>query len=237
MTRAHASLFKLPLAVSIAALISVSVVTAQDDAAPADSETSVEFNLLSIEGLVVGSTITIDAAFGAENQIDVPAPFSFLVPTADDVRELLDPAPQPGQALVKVNFATMDRELIENLQFVPYTLALEGDLEARMNTLAGMVAEDAFQMAVGTYEDHTRDLVRAVDINGLPAVEVIGRYQDPNLGLMYLRIVGILNPDSEHSVVAISNVVAARQAIPTPNDFPQTRSGTALKNFQFLSAE
>lgn len=225
--------FRFIFLMSTMALTLAFVPVSAQEAAP---EPSVEFNLLSVEGLVVGTTISVDKAFGAEHEIDVLAPFSFLVPTADNVRELLDPAPQPGQALVKVNFATMDRELIENLQFVPYTLPL-GETEERMNMLAGMMANDAFQMAVGTHDENIRDVVRPIKIGNLDAVEVIGRYQDADLGLMYLRIVGILNPASEHSVFAISNVVSTRQPIPTPNDFPQTRSGTALKNFQFLNAE
>lgn len=218
----------------LAAALTLSVLAAPALAQDETPDATVQFNLLSIDGLVIGTTINVDEAFGVENEIDVPAPFSFLIPTSDDVRELLDPAPTPGEALVKVNFATQDLQLIENLQFVPYTLPL-GDIDERMNTLAGLMANDAFQVAVGEHDQNTRDIVRAIKVGEYDAVEVIGRYQDANLGLMYLRLVGILNPDSEQSVFTIANVVAARQPIPTPDDFPQTRGGVALKNFHFIT--
>lgn len=209
-----------------------SPIMAQDET-PSD-EPGVQFNLLSADDLLIGSTVTIDAAFGEEHEIGIPAPFTFLIPTSDDIQELLEPAPKPGEAFVKVNFATLERELIENLQFIPFTLPM-GAAGERLNALGDLLANDAFDMAVQDYEEHTRDLVRPIDVNGYTGVEVIGRYQSPDLGLMYVRIVGILNPDNEHGVVALSNVVSAREEIPTPNDFPRTRSGTALKNFQFIT--
>jgi len=194
---------------------------------------SITFNLLSVEGLVVGTTMTIDADFGTEHDVAVPAPFSFLVPTADDVRELVDPAPKPGDALVKINFATDDLELIENLQFVPMTLPMTAP-EERLQALAQLLAEDGFSMAVAGYENYTRDIVRLTEIGDYQGVEVIGRVDSPDLGLIYIRLVGIPNPAGPDGVFAIANVVAARQLLPSPDDFPQTRGGTALKNFRYL---
>lgn len=194
---------------------------------------SITFNLLSVEGLVVGTTVTIDADFGAENDVSVPAPFSFLVPTEDGVRELVDPAPKPGDAFVKINFATDDLELIENLQFVPLTLPMTAP-EERLQTLAQLLAEDGFTMAVAGYENYTRDIVRLTTVGDYQGVEVIGRVDSPDLGLIYIRLVGIPNPDAPDSVFTIANVVAARQLLPSPDDFPQTRGGTALRHFKYL---
>jgi hypothetical protein len=203
-------------------------------AAPAQEISgSVTFNLLSVEGLVIGTTVTVDADFGAEHGLEVPAPFSFLVPTADDVRELMDPAPRPGDAFVKVNFATNDLALIENLQFVPITLPMTTPDE-RLQTLAQLLAEDAFSMAVAGYENYTRDLVRLTTVGDYQAVEVIGRIDSPDLGLIYVRLVGIPNPAGPESVFTIANVVAALEPLPSPEDFPQTRGGTALKHFKYL---
>ena len=198
------------------------------------AEGSVKFNLLSVEGLVVGTTLKVDADFAARHNVDVPAPFSILVPLADDVLELVDYMPEgPNGPFLKLNFATEDRKLIENIQFVRMTIA-PGSAEERLNALAGLLANDVFGRATASYTESVRDIVRKTKVGDLDGVEVIGRYKDPNLGLMYLRIVGVYGSEAPHGVVSIANVVAAIQELPTPDDFPRTRGGVAIKQFRFL---
>ncbi len=51
---------------------------------------------------------------------------------------------------------------------------------------------------------------------------------------MYLRIVGILNPDSTEGVFAISNLVASHVDIQNIDDLSRTLSGTALRFFKYI---
>ena len=74
-------------------------------------------------------------------------------------------------------------------------------------------------------------------MNTYDAVEVLGIYTDPDFGKMYLRIVGILNPDSEDTVFAIANVASEQMSLPTPDDFDKTRGGYVLSKFEFLPKE
>jgi len=188
-----------------------------------------KFNLLSLEGLVGAKTVRIDDDFARKYGLTVPAPFSFLVPTADDVLELVD----PGSGLARVSFATTDSQLIENIQFVPMAVRLAPTQE-RLKALGQLLSKTAFARAVANQAKPTRDVVRPVRIGDYNGVEVIGSYEDTEFGKIYLRIVGILNPHAQEGVVAIANVVAARQELPSPNDFPRTRGGMLLQNFKFL---
>jgi hypothetical protein len=218
---------------ALAALI-LAVGSGAPAAAQVAAEGSVKFGLLSVEGLVVGTTIKIDADFAAEHNTDVPLPFSLLVPLADDVVELVDYMPEgPDGPFLKLNFATEDRQLIENIQFVRMTIA-PGPDEQRLNALAGLMANEVFKRATEPYAEYVRDIVRKTKVGELDGVEVIGRYKDPNLGLMYLRIVGVYDPDGPHGVFTVANVVAARQELATPDDFPRTRGGAAIKHFKLL---
>lgn len=219
---------------ALAALVFATGLCAPAAAQQVTAEGSVKFNLLSVEGLVVGTTLKVDADFAATHGVDVPAPFSILVPLADDVLELVDYVPE-GQdgPFLKLNFATEDRKLIENIQFVRMTIA-RGSAEERLNALAGLLANDVFGRATASYTESVRDIVRKTKVGDLEGVEVIGRYKDPNLGLMYLRIVGVFDPQGPHGVVSIANVVAAMQELPSANDFPGTRGGAAIRHFRFL---
>lgn len=193
----------------------------------------VKFNLLSIEGLVVGKTVRIDSAFGQKHGVKVASPFQVLVPKTPDMLALMDPAPKPGDSFVKFNFATKDRKLIENIQFVPMTLP-PGPEEHRLKVLAKLLAGQAFPAAVKKAQGSKRLGVRKVDINGNAALEVVGLWQSATEGKMYIRIVGIPHPRRAESVFAVANIVAARQDVPTANDLPRTRSGTVLRHFKYL---
>lgn len=219
---------------ALAALVFATWLCAPAAAQQVTAEGSVKFRLLSVEGLVVGTTIKVDADFAAEHNTEVPLPFSLLVPLADGVLELVDYMPEgPGGPFLKLNFATEDRQLIENIQFVRMTVA-PGPADERLNVLARLMADDVFKRATRPYAESVRDIVRKTKVGDLDGVEVIGRYKDPNLGLMYLRIVGLFDPDGPHGVFSVANVVAAMQELPSANDFPRTRGGAAVRHFKFL---
>ena len=206
------------------------------DAAPDDKKPSITFNLLSVEGLVIGKTLTIDKAFGDQHGLKVPKPFSFVVPLSQDKTydTFVEPAPKPGEAYIKLNFATPDRQLIENIQFVNMTVPM-GETQERLKLAAKTLGDRGLAMVMAGKANPGRDLVRTIKIGDYDAVEVIGHYEEANLGKMYTRLVGILNPDGMDSVAAISNIVLSRVPVETIDDFAKTRSGALLLNFKYLA--
>lgn len=220
----------------IAALVALLMLVSGAQAQNAGVSGDVQINLLSVDGLVVGQTMTVDAAFGQEHGLEVPLPFDVLIPTADDIRELVLYAPSgPGGAFFKMTFALDDDTVIENLQFVPMTMGGE-TMEERLQGTAELLTTQGWAMVVETATDQVQDVVQKTEVSGYEAVEVIGRYVDPEVGLVYTRLVGIPHPDMANinGVLVVANVVASTLELSGPEDFPQTRGGTALKHFQFL---
>jgi hypothetical protein len=198
-------------------------------------EGELSVNLLSIEGLVVGQTVSVDADFGAEHGLNVPAPFDILIPTADDVRELILYAPNgPGGPFLKLNFVTMDDRLIENFQIIPMTLGA-GTEDERLITVVDLLKERGWPMVVQNYPDNVQDAVRATVVAGYNAIEMVGRYADPELGVIYVRLVGIPHPDPNNTngVLAVANIVAGVLELSGPEDLARTRGGVALEHFEF----
>lgn len=204
-------------------------------AAAEDKKPSAAFDLLSVEGLWVGKTISIDAAFGKEHGIAVPAPFSFVVPLSPtkEYEVFADPAPKPGEAWMKINFATHERQLIENIQFVNMTVPM-GDTKARLNAAARALVNEGLPDLIRGKANAGRDVVRAIKIADYDAVEVIAHFDDPDVGAMLGRMVGILNPKGADGVVAIANIALARVPVKTADDFARTRGGTLLAHFKYL---
>jgi len=201
---------------------------------------SVKFNLFSLEGLTISDNYTIGVDFGRRFEIPVPAPFSFKVPRQNDVTPLFEPGSEPKGMLVKINFTTgdadidnSDRLLIENLQFVTMTLPV-AEREERLTILAKLLANEAFNAAVAAYEQKEYIGARETTIGDYDAVEVVGKYIDPDLGLVYIRIVGIPNPGAADGIYAVANVVAARFDLQNMDDLALTGGGKTLSSFEYI---
>lgn len=193
------------------------------------------FPLFSFGDAVTGDRLNIDNEFSLRNKIPVNAPFSVLVPREDDVLRVAENAPEgPTGPYLKLSFTSKDQQLIENILLAPMTIAMNPNSSERLAALAQVMSTQIYSNAIAGFDNHTRDMVRQVTIGGLQAVEVIGRYEHPELGLMFLRIVGIPNPRGQTGVFVVSNVVASKVALTNPNDFVRTRSGVMLREFKFL---
>jgi len=201
---------------------------------------SVKFNLFSLEGLVISDNYSIGAKFSQRYGIPVPAPFSFKVPRQNNVTPLFETGTKSEGMLVKINFTTgdagadnSDRLLIENLQFVVMTLPL-GERKQRLTRMAKLLANDGFNTVVAAYAEKEYIGGRETKIGDYDAVEVVGKYIDPDLGLIYARLVGILNPDAMDGVFAVANIVAARFDLQSLDDLALTGGGKTLSSFKYV---
>jgi hypothetical protein len=193
----------------------------------------VELTIPVVKGAVVGKPFRIDRAFGQQNSLRVRAPFSSYVPISKEFETQVVNAPKPGNAYIKFNFTTPDNQPLENVQFIEMTIPMTHRRD-RMRMAARLLGGDGFKMAVTGREKAQRDYVRSRTIGPYDAVEVIGRYEDPQLGLVFVRLVGILNPNDQDSVFAIANIVASKVPINAPEDLANTRSGAVISKLTYL---
>ena len=195
-----------------------------------DSGATVEFNALNATGLVVGKRVVVDAEFGAEHGLDVPAAFNFIAPTGDD--HLLFGLPAPGgTGLYKVFFATKAEESTSNIQFIPFTVGM-GPIDERLEALPDLL-RSAFIASVEDTEQAAINVTRAVQIGPYPAVEMLGNYKSEEFGVVVLRIVAIPNPDSKHGMIAIINGITKYYPMETVEDIMGTNASRALTTFKF----
>ena len=191
---------------------------------------SVKIAPLSVEGLVIGQEIKVDADFVAKYGVTAPVPFSFTVPTNEGQNIFFLPAPG-GAGIVKVTFATPDKRVKSNLQFVHMTspqLAPDERL-----TFLDDIAMQAFVASVPDPDRASIDVSRHIETGPYPAVEMIGRYDGGDDGIVALRIVAIPDPDSENGVVAIINALPKNVAIESVGDILKTDASRALGTFRF----
>ncbi len=193
-------------------------------------EPSVTIAPLSVEGLVVGKSIDVDAGFVEKYGVTAPSPFSFTIPTNEDQNIFFLPAPG-GAGIVKVTFATQDERVKSNLQFVHMTIE-QGPVEDRLKALESL-AFDAFVASVIDPDRANIDVQRYTEVGAYPAVELIGRYDGGDDGVVALRVVAIPDPDSGNGLVAIINALPKNVAMETVEDILRTDASRSLGTLRF----
>ena len=212
------------------------LLTAATPAAPAATASGkVEFNILSVQGLVTGVPIRIDAKFGKDNFVAVPAPFSTIAPMHSSFQTFAVNAPKPGTAFLKLTFAAPDgKTFLENVQFVPLEIPM-GPAEQRLKQASELLSTTGVQRTTEGKKNPTLKVVRPIKLGPYDAIEVIGTYDSDTSGPMYYRMVGILNPKSKDCVMALSNVASSKVQVVTAEDFAKTRSGAATSAVRFIA--
>lgn len=191
---------------------------------------SIEINPLTVKGLVIGKRMSIGADFAAEHEIAVPIPFSFTIPTDRTKTIRVEPAPG-GCGIYKVNFATEDVQLKSSLQFVPIIIPM-GDDAARKQGLAS-IAKQAFAASVPDLDQAQIDTVRPTKIGSYLAIEALGRYDGGDDGVVALRVVAIVGPDSADGLVGIINALPKNAGMNKVGDNLGVDGSRALGTLRF----
>lgn len=195
-----------------------------------DATANVEINALTVKGLVVGKRMSFGADFAAKHSISVPIPFSFTIPTDRTKTIRVEPAPG-GSGIYKVNFATDDVQLKSSLQLVPITIPM-GDEAARKQHLT-KIANQAFGVSVIDPDKAQIDAVRPTEIGPYLAIEALGRYDGGADGIVALRVVAIVGPDSEHGLVGIINALPKNAGMKKVADIMLVDGSRALGTLRF----
>lgn len=191
---------------------------------------TISLNAMNVEGLVVGHRYVLDAEFSTEHNIAIPAPFEFIAPTSDDYDLYSLPAPG-GTGIIKVFFVGEGQKTLSNLQFIPMTVT-NTDMQAQLDGLRSLL-EQAFNASVPSLDQAALDDVRITNINDMPALEAIGRYDGGEDGLIVLRIVALPNPNGVDGVIAIINAVTKNNPMQSVEDVLNIEASRALSTFQF----
>ena len=157
-------------------------------------EAAITFNLLSVEGLVIGKTLTIDQAFGDQH---AQGPVAVLLRRAavarQGIRGLRRTGPEARRG-VDQDQLRHPRSPAHREHPVRPPDGRHGGTQERQQALAATLVDRGLAIVLAGKANTGRD-VRAIKIGDYDAVEVIGHYDEPDLGTMYARLVGILNPD------------------------------------------
>lgn len=168
---------------------------------------SATFTPFSVEGLSLSKTIKIDAAYGTRFGKTIAVPFSINVPITKQFDIFYDSKPDSptDTTLLKITFATKDRQVIENIRFAPVQIGM-GEVEVRIKTAAQVLAQKVFpDISRGNKDPKLLGVVQT-RIDDKDAVVGVAQYTDPTFGPLFARLVLILNPKAPHSILAFATI-------------------------------
>ncbi len=205
-----------------------------------ENNPSVKFGFLSTNGLIISDTIIVDADFSKKHNIPaIMTPFQIKVPRQNGLERLIEYGTEPNSMIIKLNFVTNsgkeneNRQLVENLQFIPMSVDMT-DPEDRIKALTNLMVNDAFNMVTQNYEKKEYIGARRAKINNIDVIDAVGSFIEPNLGLIYVRITGYLNPNKTDGIFSVANIVADKYDITNLEQLFLTGSGKTIESFEYL---
>ncbi|MDT0681430.1 hypothetical protein RM543_01940 [Roseicyclus sp. F158] len=167
----------------------------------------------------------------AVSDLDVDQPFALEVPRAEGVVVQDDPGPA---RLFAVNFLTEDGVFIESLSITGAEIEAE-DEDGRQFALANLLVLRSFPALRDVFPDAEILAFGPAEFEGFDAVQMVGRFTEPQAGEILFRHVGLMKPDGTDALVAISNIRPAMMPVANDEQFADTYSGWTLGTLEFLA--
>ena len=176
----------------------------------AQSSASVEFNLFDLQGASVNRVFLFDDGYSQQYGIPVPVPFTVSVPNRNEIELIADGTPDGG-AFVKFTFATGEpRQFVENIQVITATIPMAEDAEdpqaARLQMSVSLLQDRVYPIAVQGFDNPEILAIEIFEFEGYSGVHLIGRYTDPAVGPMLLRLTAHPNPTRPESYLTVANI-------------------------------
>lgn len=203
-----------------------------------DTSSSFAFNLFSFEGVYLNKVFTFDAEYTQKYGVPIAVPFAVQIPVRPDIELIADGKPSGG--IVKFTFAAKSpkgRKFVENVHIVDASFPMPqgGDdpMLTRLKSAANALTKSAFPAATRGFTEIKMIGTREIAINGMRAVEVLGRYTDPDNGPMVLQLVAIPHPDRAESYFIIHNINQSLVPLKGAEQLPETLGGRVLSSFNY----
>lgn len=205
----------------------------------AQGSASVDFNLFDLQGASVNRVFLFDDAYAQQYGIPVPVPFSVSVPARDEIELIADGTPDGG-AFVKFTFATGDpRQFVENIQVVTATIPMAEDAEdpqdARLQMAVSVLRDRVYPVAVRGFDAPEILAIEIFEFEGYMGVHLIGRYTDPAIGPMLLRLTAHPNPTRPESYLTVANINLALVPVTDGETLRRSLSSQVANGLTYIS--
>ncbi|WP_224816723.1 hypothetical protein [Hasllibacter sp. MH4015] len=187
----------------------------------------------------------LDAAFGAEHGVAIPAPSDLYLPQHDQLHVRIIPTPVPGGAeVLAVEFSAIgasedDLTFLENIQITDARIPMFEDqddpLVARLNLAASLLQQQFYPAWLAAFPDAEPVGFEGVELgNSAAAVHLMITYRDPRQqAIMLTRAVVLLHPDQPESLFVTANIDLDRVPVTDAASLAGTLTSRVLNAWTF----
>lgn len=136
---------------------------------------------------------------------------------------------------IKIIFGTENQEFIESIQLNGFIVKAY-QLKERRRQSASYLKNVVWKQMTENQGDKKIDVFRDTTVNGLPAVELIGRYVDireKENGTLLARLVAVLREDSDQRIIATINIAKRFVDVGNDKEMAKTVSAWMLRSVKF----
>lgn len=189
-----------------------------------------------VEEILANSTLLyagVNPGFDQHRSTPAQLYFEFDLPDESDAL-LVRVRPENNVAYMTVQFAQPDGALVETLGMLHVEVP-EGATDDRLAALGHALSTIFFPMLTQQHSEANVMRVVPLTTGRYPAVELLGRYQESRRGLIYVRMLGLLPPAGEASLVLYSTMNAAVLNPQTDTDLARSFGGHVANSLRFTA--
>lgn len=193
---------------------------------------SIKVTPFEARGIKFSTIYTVDADFGQQHGVPVPAAFSLAAPRRE-AQQILAQAKPSGGGPIKIYFTTDDAEkrIFSSLQIVTFTLKTD-DPQKRLEVGDYFAVE--LLKKLGSNPDTTRlNVRRKVKIGDLPAAEVVGNFVNADGDQLLVRLVALAKPETRDGIIGIAVGHPRQGRVKKVEDIFETSASLAFDTVTF----
>ena len=175
----------------------------------------------------------VNAEFEQHRSTPAQLFFEFDLPDESDAL-LVRVRPENDPGYMTVQFGQPDGVLVETLGMMNVAVP-EGATDDRLAALGHALSTIFFPMLTQQHSEASVMRVVPVTTGRYPAVELLGRYHESRRGLIYVRMLGLLPPSGEASLVAYSMMNATVLNPQTDTDLASSFGGHVINTLRFTA--
>lgn len=175
----------------------------------------------------------VNAEFEQHRSTPAQLFFEFELPDESDAL-LVRVRPENEPGYITVQFGRPDGVLVETLGMMNVDVP-KGATDDRLAALGHALSTIFFPMLTQHHNEANVMRVVPMTTGRYPAIELLGRYQESRRGLIYVRMLGLLPPSGEASLVLYSMMNAAVLKPKTDTDLASSFSGHVANTLRFTA--
>lgn len=159
--------------------------------------------------------------------------FTFDVPQHPAMQFGFQQHPDSPNKLATLSFGAPEGAMVEEV--VIYTHRFDPEVAAvTVDGLAAVISGPVAKGVLGNREAVQLHGLNAATVQGREAAQLIATYDDPNVGKVAVRVIGIVPPSGRNAVIFVSRSLVDRLGLESLEDLGRTPAGAMVGTVRLL---